>query len=89
LQKNKLISKGDLFKTENTNIRILSMATVRKDCTPGNGSFEERKYDQLRSYVLKMGKKLQKRMTKKFTFVYPSGGRSSDTYPPIFYFAEM
>jgi len=32
LQKNKLNSFGDFFKPENTNIRILSMPTVRKDC---------------------------------------------------------
>jgi hypothetical protein len=33
LQNNKLISFGDFFKTENTNIRILCMGTVRKDCS--------------------------------------------------------
>jgi len=33
LQKNKLNSFGDFFKPENTNIRILSMPTVRKDCS--------------------------------------------------------
>ena len=33
MQKNKSNSVGDFFKPENTNIRILSMPRVRKDCT--------------------------------------------------------
>ena len=38
MQKNKLISIGDFFKTENTNIRILSIATLRKDCRKENAN---------------------------------------------------